>query len=346
MVTVLPSASRPRRFLTISFSGAGHLLPYHLGVASALLRRADGNRRPGQTNDSLSPRAGAAPLPPVKAVSGSSSGAIAAAVFARIPKRVDDFADRFISDRGRALTHLREILHDEERRGSQDGSLAPRVDVSDPNRRGTGGRRGGGSPCLHVATTRCSDGELKLFHFPGRRELFRTTSDEWCTDNLLRCLEASCRIPASFHPADVLEPGIISKFGFGKLSYPEMEGVDIEGESYVDGGIVAPAPPTPRDHDDGAIRLVVSPISGGSLLLEKSHEGKREMRVSPNDPSWALLPWLVRCRGKFVVRPSTQNLAAMRVSMGAASKEELMDWYERGKDEGEKTVIQLALMTQ
>jgi hypothetical protein len=65
------------KFLTLSFSGAGHLLPYHLGVAASI-----------KINECATP---------IHAVSaGSRSGAIAATLFVYFPhERIKDFADRF-----------------------------------------------------------------------------------------------------------------------------------------------------------------------------------------------------------------------------------------------------------
>ena len=63
----------PTRYTTVAFSGAGHLLAYHLGVASTLLTASTNTPQPK--------------LPPLRAVSGSSSGAIAAAVLSCLPHR-------------------------------------------------------------------------------------------------------------------------------------------------------------------------------------------------------------------------------------------------------------------
>jgi len=64
------------KFLTLSFSGAGHLLPYHLGVTAAF-----------KSNECATP---------IHAVSGSSSGAIAATLFVYFPhERIKEYADRF-----------------------------------------------------------------------------------------------------------------------------------------------------------------------------------------------------------------------------------------------------------
>jgi len=110
--------------------------------------------------------------------------------------------------------------------------------------------------------------------------------------------------------------------------------VFIDGTSYVDGGISAPAPPAPSDPttmmENGASRrVVISPISGG----EESDDGTAMMRISPRDDSWKF-PWDLKCRGGFAVHPSVQNAKALQVSAGLASPMLLREWFERGIDDG------------
>ena len=65
------------KFLTVSFSGAGHLLPYHLGAIASI-----------RNDEKLISK-------PISAVSGSSSGAIAATLFVYFPTdQIKEFADR------------------------------------------------------------------------------------------------------------------------------------------------------------------------------------------------------------------------------------------------------------
>jgi len=153
MAASASSLLRQSKFLTLSFSGAGHLLPYHLGVASAI-----------KTNEHLIAKS-------IDAVSGSSSGAIAASLFAYFPTRIEEYTNAFISDGGRAMHHFTKI--------AQSTRLVPETD-------------------LYIAATRCSNGAPHLFDFPKS-----SLSDR---EHLLDCLRASCRIPPHFHPADVL-PG-------------------------------------------------------------------------------------------------------------------------------------------
>lgn len=274
------SLLRQCKSLTLSFSGAGHLLPYHLGAATAIRADDDINTKP------------------IRAVSGSSSGAIAAALFVYFPaESVREYADRFISDGGRAMYHLKEMI-DESR------TVEARRDATDCD-----------SATLHVAATRCSDGSLRLFDFPSN---ISSVSD---VEHLVSCLKASCKIPQQFHPSDVLPSRWPS-------TYPEDEGVIIDGSSYVDGGISAPAPPTPLDTNEGACRVVVSPISGGNI-------GKNTIRISPVDDSWKF-PVDIRCRGGFSVHPSVQNIQALQVSAGLAPPSILQEWYDRGYEDATK----------
>ena len=254
------------RSLTLSFSGAGHLLPYHLGAAIALKEK---ERHITQQ---------------ICAVSGSSSGAIAASAFVYFnDEQIKDYAERFITDGGRAMFHFKQMLDECKLPSKQQD--------------------------LHIATTRCYDGSLHLFDFPAG------SSSDQSRSRLVKCLEASCKIPHHFHPADVLPSKWPSK-------YPEEDGIIIGGISFCDGGIAAPAPPTPIDNEEGVCRIVVSPISG-------SNNEKNTIRISPRDDSWKF-PMDIKCRGGFAVHPSLQNIRAMQVSAGVATTPILREWYERG----------------
>lgn len=376
------SSSAP--FLTLSFSGAGHLLSYHLGVAASLHRASAASN--GNSNKRK-------PLPTIKAVSGSSSGAIAATVFVRLPHRIEEYADTFLAEGGRAFAILKDMLHDEERRlvsaasaaavgnngnGNDNASkVASRVEVLSPgqsahhNTRRVGGRSGSTSnptakkskpnslpPSLHVATTKCETGQLHMFDFRPVHPEFRTISAAWTNDELLQAVEASCRIPQSFHPADVLESplsGMVGAFGGGNggesaATYPDGDGVSIRNNWYVDGGIAAPAPPTPFDNADNAIQVVISPISGSPMDCNEGYVGDDGMdrhrqthRISPSDDTRRLLPFELRLRGGLSVFPSMQNLRALGISAGAASKDDLMRWYDAGRDDGEAFIHNLRL---
>lgn len=229
----------------------------------------------------------------IHAVSGSSSGALAASAFAYFTdEQIQDYAERFINDGGRAMFHFKQMLDQCDNIPSAQQSL-------------------------HIATTRCSDGSLHLFDFPAG------SSSDKSRSHLLECLEASCRIPHHFHPADVLPSKWPSK-------YPEEDGIVINGNSFCDGGIAAPDPPTPIDNEEGVYRIVVSPISGGC-------NDKNATRISPKDDSWKF-PMDIKCRGGFAVHPSLQNIQAMQVSAGVASTPILRKWYDRGIKDVERVL--------
>jgi len=384
--TTGPAASRraAASFLTLSFSGAGHLLSYHLGVAASLHRASGTNNHGSTCSGSGNGRRGKTELmPAIRAVSGSSSGAIAATVFVRLPHRIEEYADAFLAEGGRAFAILKEMLHDEERRlvaaatdagdGGVEASNASRVEVLSPDQPAhhntrrlnvsTPRRRSGSAvpPSLHVATTSCETGQLRMFDFRPVHAEFRTISASWTNDELLEAVEASCRIPQSFHPADVLESplsggalGALFGGGGGRGSastYPDGDGICIDDNCYVDGGIAAPAPPTPLDTFENAIRVVISPISGGPMkdngrsrfaddeLLQR----KQSHRISPSDGTRRLLPFDLRLRGGLSVFPTVQNLRALGISAGVASRDDLMRWYDAGREDGEVFLNDLRL---
>ena len=93
------------KFLTLRFSGCGHLLPYHLGVSLVLLEEESKVAAKLKKTTSIGN---------IKAVSGSSAGAIAAVMHARLPDRIEEFAMKFISDRGHAFKLLTAMLHEDE----------------------------------------------------------------------------------------------------------------------------------------------------------------------------------------------------------------------------------------
>lgn len=372
----------PAPFLTLSFSGAGHLLSYHLGVAASL------HRASATSNGSNNNRRH---LPTIKAVSGSSSGAIAATVFVRLSHRIEEYADTFLAEGGRAFAILKDMLHDEERRlvsaasaanvgnnGNETASkVASRVEVLSPgqtaahhNTRRVGGRSGSTAksssksnflpPSLHVATTKCETGQLHMFDFRPVHPEFRTISAAWTNDELLQAVEASCRIPQSFHPADVLESplsGMMGVFGgsgggSGSAStYPDGDGVCIRSRWYVDGGIAAPAPPTPFDNVEHAVRVIISPISGGPMEDtggdcfgdDCMDRHMQTHRISPSDDTRRLLPFELRLRGGLSAFPSMQNLRALGISAGAASKDDLVRWYDAGREDGEAFIDSVRL---
>jgi predicted acylesterase/phospholipase RssA len=293
-------------YWTLSFSGAGHLLPYHLGVATTLLRK----------------------LPPsfkIHSVAGSSAGAIAATVLGLLPHRIEEYTDRFLQDRGYAFRNLQQMLFEEQEQASE--TTNNRINIID-------------TPIHHdirildICTTKCSDGKMHLFSFD-ISSMNRHNNDDHNDrhhnnqqiDNILMAVKASCVIPKSFHPYDMFS-------NQHSISYPDEDGILIDGRYYVDGGIAAPIPPTSLCDDQNCLgRIEVSPISGPKPTTTTTP--KNILSIRPNDTSMTLLPFTLatkRCQ-PFEIRPSVQNLRALVVSIGLARPEVLRDWYQRGTDD-------------
>lgn len=328
-----PSKALQHKSLSLSFSGAGHLLTYHLGVSFSILQRiyqnevtkkvsSKSNRNKHHPYESL-------PILPIKSVSGSSSGAIAAVIFAKIPHRIEEFAARFIERRGKALEILSSMLHDEERHWTSTCGENDIINDHDSSLNNSDTTRLNASsmldqrivkvpPNLYIAVTRCTDGLPHLFRFSNNR-MFSTISSSWNTDGILEAVRASCTIPASFHPIDLF-PGLFNQ----SVQYPDIEGISIDGSSYVDGGIASPAPILPTVNTNGSKTVIISPISFAGT-------SSNIYRISPNDDSWGLLPFQnITCLYNFKVKPSIQNARALRVASGATTSEELQEWYDRG----------------
>jgi predicted acylesterase/phospholipase RssA len=330
------------KFWTLSFSGAGHLLPYHLGVAKALIGQHHVDDHPDGRKSTATTTKPSLNSTVIRAIAGSSSGAIAATIVTLMPHRLDEYTDRFLQDRGHAFRNLQELLLEQagptqqHRHQQQQPQSSGYIDDSSDDRPSR--------PMLVIGTTRCSDGALHLFSYGQQQntDLYDSSKQH---EHILRAVQASCSIPRFFHPVDV-----ISKYD---LSYPDDDGVVIDGISYVDGGIAAPAPPTPLDSDYNCLgRIIVSPISGGVVktvdrttlaaaaaasspvgLLPSSK--KTALQIRPKDISLALpFQLTARCR-TFQIRPSIQNIRALVVAMGVASPGVLKDWYDRGYEDGQ-----------
>jgi predicted acylesterase/phospholipase RssA len=314
-------------FWSISFSGAGHLLAYHLGVARRLL---DTQQCQQQQKEEVNHNDTHDNILSIRAVAGSSSGAIAATVFAVLPHRLDEFTDHFLRDGGRALSRLKTmILEDDDASTSISSTMA-----TGQNHKPA--RSPPSMTLLGVGTTNCKNGSLHLFTFDsvsnGSAEDTNTTAlhpplpslQLLDKSRLIRAIEASCTIPTSFHPLDMFQSS--SSF----LSYPDHEGIEIDGEYFVDGGIAAPAPPSPLDLDPLSRRIVVSPIS-------RSKSGSQMMMIRPLDTTFALPggDWTTRC-GTFSIRPSVQNLRAMIASAGVAPPGVLQEWHQHGMKDTER----------
>lgn len=213
----------------------------------------------------------------VQHVVGSSGGAIVATLVAH-GIDLDDYANDFITTRGHGMKLLRERL--------QESSTTLEA-----------------GPSLSICTTRCSTGELHLFDF----------ENDTTSELLLPALEASCKIPTSFHPWDIMSSA---------RSYGDSEGVLVGGDYHVDGGIAAPAPPTPP----GLTRILISPIVGNST---------QSVRISPSTSLKTWWPSLQLSHG-FGAQASFANLRALRAAAGMTTSSELQDWYQRGQDDAQK----------
>lgn len=212
---------------------------------------------------------------PIKEAVGSSGGSIAATILARSPNSIDDYINDFIQSRGRGLDLLKDVL----RNKTHASPICPE---------------------LGICTTICRTGKSKVFRF--------SSNDRQQDDYLLKCIEASCKIPRSFHPWDIFSKHV---------TYADEEGIRIGDDYYVDGGISAPAPPTIYE-----TRLILSPVSGRSSLSD---------RISPDDRSFSI--GQMNAQVDFGTALSWHNLRSISISMGLASKELLRDWYQRGQDD-------------
>jgi predicted acylesterase/phospholipase RssA len=324
-------------FWSISFSGAGHLLAYHLGVARRLLDTQQ--RQQQQQKEEVDHNDTHDDILSIRAVAGSSSGAIAATVFSMFPHRLDEFTDHFLRDGGRALSRLKTMILEDDDASTTISSTM----VTNQNRKPA--RSPPSMMLLGVGTTNCKDGSLHLFTFEsasnGSAEDTNTTAlhpplpSQRLLDKsrLIRAIEASCTIPTSFHPLDMFQSSS------SVLSYPDHEGIEIDGEYFVDGGIAAPAPPSPLDLDPLSRRIVVSPISrsSSSSTTTTSPSSTRMMMICPLDTTFALPggDWTTRC-GTFSIRPSVQNLRAMMASAGVAPPGVLREWHQRGMKDTER----------
>ena len=214
-------------------------------------------------------------------VAGSSGGAIVATLMA-LNLDLDAFAQSFLRTRGQALPLIQEQLQ-------QDITMK--------------------GPVLSICTTKCRDGREQMFDFP-----FGSSSVD---PRLMPALMASCRIPGSFHPFDILS---------SSNSFADSEGVRIDNNFYVDGGIAAPAPPTLPT----LRRIVISPIAGGQSSSESNDDG---WRVSPNGSRFCIS---IHLRHHFRVDASIANVRALRAAVGMTTESELQSWYQRGQDDARR----------
>ena len=280
----LSAVGRP---VALSLTGSGHLLVYQLGVCRTLLQQQ--LRDEHQFN--------------ITHIVGASGGAIAAAVVTHIPDHLDDYAHAFIQKRGGGLQLLREEFR-----------MVPPM-TSSPNQRLT-------AATLHIATTRCIDGQGCLFPFaPSDR------SRDGYVDDMMRCLEASCLIPPTFHPWDALSSAA--------STYPEEHGISLsDNAAHVDGGIAFPAPPTPGT----CRRVIVSPLSGTSNHAIRISPGGGTTR-SHSRQGWRQVLEMTAKDDLGIDVLSWSNLRALRAATGLVTSAELLEWYERGQEDASEQLF-------
>jgi len=299
--------------IALSFSGSGHLLIYHLGVAKRL------------SDSAWAPR--------ITAYAGASGGAIAAAACALLPPSdletfVQDCALRCDGFGGlaRALGVQSQPVINPQQTGG-----APQVISDEAVKQASGS--------LFVGATHCRTGRQALFAKYGSGA------------ELMRCILASAAIPRSAHPFDLLRgprrpptypesEGIIvpprCEWGHtGSVAEPvEGDGLPFSphGEAYVDGGLTAAVPLPPPELQLATI--TVAPISGPRGRL---HEYEH-LHVCPADASLKV-PVVAPALAGMRCFLSVDNLVAARRSMGA-SVPSLQRYYERGQADAEWLVQQ------
>jgi predicted acylesterase/phospholipase RssA len=295
--------------LTLSLSGSGHLLVYQLGACRVLLQQQLQTRTDGTTKDSFT-------LPKITNVVGASGGAIAATVVALSSLQsssssfslIEDYAQAFITQRGQGI----QLLQDFWKKLEEESSASSRNTSVD-------------TIGLHIATTRCEDGASKLFSFP-HHHITATTQ----RNKILDCIRASCCIPPSFHPLDLVS---------SSSPYPEQEGFPIHDDVvgiqfYVDGGIATPAPmlvPPEMDNDDGKNNstvprtILVTPITGTS---------DHTLRISPGGTTSYWYTPQIHFHHDMGCYMSIANIKALQMASGMnVSSSELHSWYQRGQDD-------------
>ncbi|CAJ1952691.1 unnamed protein product [Cylindrotheca closterium] len=289
---------------SLCFSGAGHLIVYHLGVAKELISQINSKGESLKTST----------LPQIHSVAGSSSGALAAAALGYFPDRIEEYADRFLQDRGHAFRHFQQMLIDQETKrnvpGLSKSELTTQQNRIQPQ-------------WLGVATTECSTGALHMFEFDTSLPFHKGT-DHSSYERLLSAVQASCAIPQTFHPWD-----LFSKY---PSTYPDDDGIEIDGSYFVDGGIAAPCPVWHKNAEQqqtDANVILISPTSGSSSSAPPVLGS-----IRPSDSSFKFpLVGDLSPRGEngvFRIRPSVQNLRGFVASAGAVHPQILHDFYQRG----------------
>ena len=191
------------------------MLPYHLGVAQTLLvRTALAPKEKHETEDRSFPGSSSLFRLPITSVTGSSSGAIAATVATLLPHRMIEYTHRFLDDRGYAFRNLTTMLKEEEQEAENMRQQQGQHNTSSFSNNYTNNTN---KVLLTICTTRCSDFGIQNFSFPvdisGNNNSNGNANNTSTTtaidiDRLLKVIQASCTIPQSFHPLDMIFPPI------------------------------------------------------------------------------------------------------------------------------------------
>lgn len=299
--------------VTLSLTGCGHLLVYQLGACRQLLLAHD------NSDDNFL----------IRHVVGASGGALVAAIVANKSSiSLEDYATAFIQARGRGLELLQQFW------SSPNDATTP---VSNK-----GSNNNNNFINLHIATTRCEDGSAHVFSFAASDLMNQPHTSR---DQILTCIRASCLIPPTFHPVDVVASS--------PSPYPNHEGIAIQDAQgnwgyHVDGGIAAPAPVVVPHYDNDADhwketttrRIIISPIAGTSA---------RTARISPTttgrrgwSSSFFVLPQ-IQVQHDMGIQPSWFNLRALQMASGNVTSTELQSWYDQGQDDAKRFLESILL---
>ena len=306
--TYLTIHTEKMRPIGICFSGSGHLLVYHLGVAKKLRQSAW--------------------APNIVTYAGASGGAIAAAVCALLPKNED--LEAFVEESAlqcdsfgglaRALGVELPIAMD---RGPIPNARVP--PIPEEAVRGMSGS-------LFIGATECRTGRRALFaHFSSSAQL-------------MQCILASATIPRSAHPFDLFKSpsnpptypegeGIVipsaCEWGISRDDDHEAVPHTPYGGAFVDGGLTAAIPIPPPELQLALV--TVAPVSGprGARHLASS----AHVHVCPLDGSLKV-PFIAPSLAGLRCYLSRDNLVAARHTLGASPKT-LRRWFERGQQDAD-----------
>ncbi|KAL7575218.1 hypothetical protein ACA910_018703 [Epithemia clementina (nom. ined.)] len=352
---------------SLSLTGSGHLLIYQIGACVELIR----------SSPSL--------YASIQHVSGSSGGAIVATPLSIAPHRLEAYADAFIQAKGRGLALLEQelallFLRNDKTGQIRDNQVLPtttttmtaksppfspqaQVRLAPPQRQASSLSQQQQShiPKLHIWATHCRTGMARSFSLDVAQLLLRNDNHNHANDcqgkwhqRMVTIIQASTRIPASFHPMDIAMKQLRPFCSTMTLTYPDHEGILLDGEYYVDGGIALPAPTLPpqdarmlldvNDDDNKntkGLDIVISPLT--------RHCRNGRLRLSPSDNTygggagWWAGQQLYVAQDFGVSLWSLDNWRALRAASGLTSSAELRHWYERGQDDALQFLTQHGL---